>query len=509
MADPRVRQTVERAGRTLARVAEGLEPRVSVTEEGSVLSERDGVLRISGLAGARAEEVLSVGRGHPALVLGLSKEHVLAAQLSPHGTVREGDRVRPTGVGPTIRVGAGVVGRVLDPLGAPLDGRPLTGPSQPLPVERQAPPIAARGAVHRPLYTGVLGIDAMFPIGRGQRELVVGDEGTGRTSLVLTAMLRQASTDVIPVYVAIGRRRAEVWQITEALREAGGRFVVVAAFEDDAPALRYLAPYAGTSVAEWFRDRGEHALVVYDDLSAHAVAWRELSLLLERPPGREAFPGDVFWLHARLLERATQLSGELGGGSLTALPVATTEDGRLSAYIPTNLISITDGQVVLSRELFAAGHRPAIDAGLSVSRVGGRAQAQAFRLLASRMRLDYASFLELERFSRVGTRLESEARRRLEHGRRLRRLMRAPRSRVLGVLDELVRLALADEADALVTVPEDRVDEVADDLVATLRTRDPARARHLEEDVVLTEHDRHALSQLIATRVAALVGDGG
>ena len=326
----------------------------------------------------------------------------------------------------------------MDPLGRPLDGQPLTLRGSVQPLERRAPRIHERAAVHRPLYTGVLPIDAMFPIGRGQRELIVGDEGTGKTSIGLDVILRQASTDVVGVYVAIGRRRAETWQAVEALRAGGGRWVVVAAPGDVSPGMRYLAPYAGCAIAEYFMDRGEHALVVYDDLTSHAVAWRELALLLRRPPGREAFPGDVFYLRSRLLERATQLSPERGGGSLTALPIARLESGRLSAYLPTNLISITDGQVVLSQPLFASGQLPAIDAGLSVSRVGGKAQPQAFRDLAGRLRLEYASFLELEAFSRIGARLEETVERRLARGRRLRALLRQPRLSPYGVFAELV-----------------------------------------------------------------------
>jgi F-type H+-transporting ATPase subunit alpha len=272
-----------------------------------------------------------------------------------------------------VPAGEVILGRVLDPMGRALDGRPLSGRMSEMLLERRAPGIHERAAVHAPLYTGVLAIDAMFPSGRGQRELILGDEGTGKTAMAVDAMLRQRDTGVVCIYVAIGRRRAEVSQVVGQLRSGGGRWAAVSAPQDESPGLRYLAPYAGTAMAEWFVERGEDVLIVYDDLSAHAVAWRELSLLLRRPPGREAYPGDIFYLHSRLLERATQLSAERGGGSLTALPIALTEDERLSAYIPTNLISITDGQIVLSRRLFTAGQKPAVDAGASVSRVGGKA----------------------------------------------------------------------------------------------------------------------------------------
>ncbi|MCB9676105.1 MAG: F0F1 ATP synthase subunit alpha [Alphaproteobacteria bacterium] len=503
MTDPRLRASAHEAAEALSDAAARYRPDVRVREEGRVIASHDGVLTIAGLPGTRAEEVVIVGRETRALVLGMRANAVQAAVLDDAGAVGEGDRVRGTDELASLAVGEPLVGRVVDPMGRPLDGEPLNGTLRRMPLERDAPMIHERAAVHRPLYTGVLAIDAMFPVGRGQRELILGDEGTGKTSLALTAMLRQRETDVICVYVAIGRRRAEIWRVVDALRKAGGRWVVVAAPEDASPALRYLAPFAGTTVAEFFRDRGEHALVVYDELTAHAVAWRELCLLLQRPPGREAFPGDVFYLHSRLLERATQLSGEKGGGSLTALPIATTEDGRLSAYIPTNLIAITDGQIVLSRPLFAAGERPAIDAGLSVSRVGGKTQAQAFRKLAGRLRLDYAAFLELESFSRVGTRLESSAKRRLDLGHRLRRLLRAPRLSTLSVFDELVRLALASAPDSLIRVPLDELEPFAISLPETLRALDGSLATRIADQVVLSDADATRLHALVERAVAA------
>ncbi|MCB9762066.1 MAG: F0F1 ATP synthase subunit alpha [Alphaproteobacteria bacterium] len=503
MIDPRLKETANEAAEALARAAERYRPTVRFREVGRVLSVRDGVLRVAGLPGARNEEMLRVGQRATALVLGLERDAVQAAVLDAADTVREGDRVQRTGALASLPVGRALLGRVIDPLGRPLDGEALVGTLRPALLERPAPPIHARAAVHRPLYTGILAIDAMFPVGRGQRELILGDEGTGKTSLALSAMLRQANTEVICVYVAIGRRRAEIWRVVDALRRGGGHWVVVAVPEDASPALRTLAPYAGTTVAEHFRDRGEHALIVYDELTAHAVAWRELSLLLGRPPGREAYPGDVFYLHSRLLERATQLNNELGGGSLTALPIATTEDGRMSAYIPTNLIAITDGQLVLSRPLFAAGERPAIDAGLSVSRVGGKTQAQAFRRLAGKLRLDYAAFLELESFSRVGTRLEASASRRLALGRRLRRLLRAPRLEALTEFEELARLALASRAEALLRIPEDELGEFARTLPEALRALDGGLATRLGEEVVLSEPDEARLFALVDRVVEA------
>ncbi|HJL15239.1 MAG TPA: F0F1 ATP synthase subunit alpha [Sandaracinaceae bacterium LLY-WYZ-13_1] len=489
-------RAVERIDAAFARAARAFEPRVRVLEEGRVRSVGDGVADVSGLPGVGAEELLRIGEAR-ALVLGLEPDRVQAVVLDDTHEVRRGARVRATGRRASIAAGRELLGRVVDPLGRPLDGRPLERRGADVPLERPAPSIHERGAVHRPLYTGVLAIDAMFPIGRGQRELVVGDEGTGKTSLGIDVILRQARTDVVGVYVAVGRRRAETWRAVDALREAGGRWVVVAAPEDASPGLRYLAPYAGCAVAEYFMDRGEHALVVYDDLTSHAVAWRELALLLRRPPGREAFPGDVFYLHSRLLERATQLSPERGGGSLTALPVARLESGRLSAYLPTNLISITDGQIVLSQTLFAAGQLPAIDAGLSVSRVGGKAQPQAFRELAGKLRLEYASFLELEVFSRIGTRLEASVERRLARGRRLRALLKQRRLAPYGVFEELVQLAWAADEARLMRVPEDAIADVADRLVADLRGQEPSFAERVDAEEPVSSEDRERLARAI------------
>jgi F-type H+-transporting ATPase subunit alpha len=489
-----LRETELALERATAEVPLGVKRR----EEGRVLSCADGVLRLEGLPGAGFEELLDVGRHRRALVLSLDPDEVQAIALDDASGLGEGSRARATRDGPTIPVGEALLGRVVDPLGRPLDGGPLVGELRPMPLERAAPAIHQRAAVHAPLATGVLAIDAMFAIGCGQRELILGDEGTGKSSLALDVMVRQRDTGVVGVWVAIGRRRSETWHVVESLRRAGGRWVVVAAFEDSSPGIRYLAPYAGAAVAEYFALRGEHALVVYDELTAHAVAWRELSLLLRRPPGREAFPGDVFYLHSRLLERAAQLSPEEGGGSVTALPIATLEGGRLTAYIPTNLISITDGQIVLASELFAAGQKPAIDAGLSVSRVGAKAQPQALKELAGRMRLDYAAFLELESFSRLGTHLEASTARRIEVGQRVRRLLRSARLEPLGLFAEVVRLQLATAPDLLLRVPIALVARVAEELTAECARTLGAMSLRIEKDGVLSTADREELARAVA-----------
>ena len=493
-------ERAQAAAAALLRASLAHRPEARWREEGRVVSSVDGVLQVAGLPGARMEELLRVGRSH-AQVVGLSARRIEAIALDDAFQVAVGERVERTGEGVVLPGGSAVLGRVLDPLGRPLDGGPAPRTALRVPLERPTPRIHERAAVHLPLLTGALVVDALFPIGRGQRELLLGDEGTGKTALALDALLAQRGGDVIGVWVAIGRRRSEVAQVVEALRSGGGRWVVVAAPEDASPGLRFLAPYAGCALGESFAWRGEHALVVFDHLTAHAVAWREVSLLLGRAAGREAFPGDVFHIHARLLERAAQLAPELGGGSLTALPIALTESGRVSGYIPTNLISITDGQLIFSQHLFAAGQKPAIDAGLSVSRIGARAQPQAMRELAAGLRLEYAAFLELEAFSRLGTRLEPEAQRRIEVGRRLRALLRAPRLEPLPWFDQVVRLVLARSTGLLASIPEAHLGELVRELVEAVRREHPGIARRVEGDGVLAEEDRQRLAEALAARV--------
>jgi F-type H+-transporting ATPase subunit alpha len=502
MADARAKVAVREVSQAIARAAAEPRPQVRLLAEGRIEAAAQGVLRLRGLPDVGAEELIEIERGGPALVLGLRRGQVEAVALDPGRGILQGARARALHQLPHVPAGEAILGRVLDPMGRALDGRPLRGRMSEMPLERRAPAIYERAAVHEPLYTGVLAVDAMFPIGRGQRELILGDEGTGKTALAVDAMLRQRETGVVCIYVAIGRRRAEVSQVAEQLRSQGGRWAVVSAPPDESPGLRYLAPYAGTAMAEWFVERGEDVLIVYDDLSAHAVAWRELSLLLRRPPGREAYPGDIFYLHSRLLERAARLSAQRGGGSLTALPIALTEDERLSAYIPTNLISITDGQIVLSRRLFTAGQKPAVDAGMSVSRVGAKAQSQAFRELAGRLRLEYASFLELEVFARLGTRLEAATSRRLEIGRRVRRLLRAPHGAPLGVFDEVLRLLLVDQTELLLRIPLDQLADTVTTLARQCRSRSPAVALRIDREAILGDEDRRGLVSVLESELA-------
>lgn len=409
----------------LAARIEGYRYDVALREEGTVQQVADGVARISGLGGVCLDELLELEGGASALAMTLEPDWVSAVLLSDPAAAEVGATVRGTGQVVAAPVGPGLRGRVVDPLGHPLDG---LGPVEAVdrwPVERPSPPLWARAPVERPLSTGVLVVDALFPVGRGQRQLVLGDRGTGKSTLVIDTISNQVRFGVTSVYVSVGQMASSVVALIERLRRSGalGSSVVVVAEAESSPGLRFLAPFAGCTIAEWFRDAGEDALVVYDDLDAHAVAYRELSLLMRRPPGREAFPGDIFFLHSRLLERATQLTKAQGGGSLTALPVAETRAGRISDYIPTNLISITDGQLYLDPQLFDRGSKPAVHVGTSVSRVGGKTQAASMRAVAGRLRLDLARFFELEVFTRFGARVEASTRALLVRGARSRELL--------------------------------------------------------------------------------------
>ena len=404
-------------------------PRVS--ERGYVLSVGDGIAWISGLPSAALSQLVAFNDGGKSrgMLFTLEDDVVGAIVLDPDNEIRAGTPVRLDESTLSVPVGDELLGRVVDPLCRPLDGGEplhLTGMRE---IDVRAPSIAERDFVHDPLHTGNTMVDTMLPIGRGQRQLLIGDRGIGKTSLALDAVVNQRETGVISVYALIGRRRSDVLGVIETLRQAGAMdsCVVVVAEANAPPGLQYIAPYAACAIAEQWMHAGRHTLVVYDDLTRHAQAYRTLSLLLRRPPGREAYPGDIFFLHSRLLERATVLAPAQGGGSMTALPIVETEEGEIADYIPTNLISITDGQTFFSSELFAAGALPAIDVTKSVSRVGGRAQADSVRAEAGKMRLEYLQFLELERFARLGTRLEASTAAKIERGRTLRAILRQPR----------------------------------------------------------------------------------
>jgi len=400
---------------------ENYEGTVEVSEVGSIIALGDGIARLHGLEKVMAGELLEFPHGVSGIAMNLEEDQVGSVLLGEYTELKEGDTVRRTGRIMSVPVGNALVGRVVNALGQPVDGKGPVATTDFNPVERLAPGVVERLPVREPLQTGLKAIDAMIPIGRGQRELVIGDRQTGKTAIALDAIINQKGGDVICVYVAIGQKRSTVAQVVKTLEDFGAMdytIVVVASASDPAP-MQYIAPYSGCSMGEFFRDRGRHSLCVYDDLSKHAAAYREISLLLRRPPGREAFPGDVFYLHSRLLERAAKLSEAKGGGSLTALPFIETQAGDVSAYIPTNVISITDGQIYLESDLFHSNVRPAINVGISVSRVGGNAQIKAMKQIAGGLRLELAQFRELAAFAQFGSDLDRASQQQLNRGRRL------------------------------------------------------------------------------------------
>ena len=416
---------------TFAGIGEGREtflPQLRSREIGTITSIATGIAKVSGLPGVGFEEVLRFPGDVYGIAFNVDEDEIGVVLLGDYGQLHAGDDVERRGHVIDVPVGDGLIGRIMNPLGRPLDGAGPVLSSARLPTERTAPPIMDRAPVTVPLQSGLKVVDALIPIGRGQRELIVGDRQTGKTAIALDAILNQRGQHVLCVYCAIGQRASGVAKVIAALREQGAMeyTVVVVTEGNDPPGLAYIAPYAATSIAEHFMEQGRDVLVVYDDLTHHARAYRELSLLLRRPPGREAFPGDIFYIHARLLERATHLCQELGGGSLTALPIIETEAQDISAYIPTNLISITDGQIYLSPSLFELGVLPAVDVGKSVSRVGGKAQRAAYRVVAGDLKLAYAQFEELETFARFGARLDEDTRKIIDHGRRIRACLKQP-----------------------------------------------------------------------------------
>jgi F-type H+-transporting ATPase subunit alpha len=393
---------------------------VDVAETGTVLSVGDGIARVFGLESVMAGELVELPGGLSGLVLNLEEDNVGIAVMGETQHVREGDSVRRTGRILEVPVGMELVGRVVGALGNPIDGKPALQGGERRRVELKAPGIVARKSVHEPLQTGIKAIDAMTPIGRGQRELIIGDRQTGKTAIAIDTIINQKKTGVYCIYVAIGQKQSTVAQVVDKLNQHGAMdyTIVVAATAAEPAPLQYLAPYTGVTMGEWFRDSGKHALIIYDDLSKHAVAYRALSLLLRRPPGREAYPGDVFYLHSRLLERAAKMNDELGGGSLTALPIIETQAGDVSAYIPTNVISITDGQIFLETDLFNSGIRPAVNVGISVSRVGGAAQTKATKAVAGQLKLNLAQYREMAAFSQFGSDLDKTTQEQLANGAR-------------------------------------------------------------------------------------------
>ncbi|HEY7220856.1 MAG TPA: F0F1 ATP synthase subunit alpha [Candidatus Binatia bacterium] len=473
-----------------------IEPQLEMV--GRVECVGDNVASVDGLPETRLGELLLFDRSNDAepvagIVLTLDPDLIGCAMLGSADGVEAGNLVRGTGSVASVPVGEKLLGRMVNALGIPLDGGPAIDAAQFEPVERPAPAIVDRDFVETPLNTGLLVIDAMLPLGRGQRELIIGDRETGKTAIAIDAIINQRDSGVICIYCAVGQKTSSVTQVIDAVERYGARqrCIFVYAAADEPPGIQWLAPYAACTMAEYFSERGGDALLIIDDLSKHAVIYRQLSLLLRNPPGREAYPGDIFYIHSRLLERAAKLSRERGGGSLTALPIAATEEGNLSGYIPTNLISITDGQIVLEPRLFHEGQKPAVNVGRSVSRVGGKTQPPAIRKLAERLRLEYMQFLELEIFTRFGGMVDERTQQIIEHGRRIRAVLTQPQYEPLSVARQAA-LLVALEQGLMDPLPLNKVHELQATLGAWLDERAAKHIRHINETGELDDEARAA-----------------
>jgi F-type H+-transporting ATPase subunit alpha len=472
---------------------------VDVAEVGTVISVGDGIARIHGVERAMAGEMLEFPNGLYGIALNLEEESVGAVLLGRSTEIKEGDTVKRTGRIISVPVGDEMLGRVVNSLGQPIDGKgPITA-KQFSPIERLAPGVTDRSPVKEPLQTGLKAIDSMVPIGRGQRELIIGDRQTGKTAVAIDTIINQKGLGVICIYNAIGQKQSTIAQVVRTLEEAGAMeyTIVVAAGASDPAPLLYISPYSACTIGEFFRDSGRHALVVYDDLSKHAQSYREISLLLRRPPGREAYPGDVFYLHSRLLERAAKVKKELGGGSLTALPIIETQAGDLSAYIPTNVISITDGQIFLEADLFNQGVRPAINVGNSVSRVGGSAQIKAMRQVAGTLRLDLAQYRELAAFAQFGSDLDPATQRQLNRGKRLTEILKQPQYRPLSVQKQ-VAIIFAATNGYLDDVAVEKLRQYEDELFRFLDTRKASLLAAIDEKKTLDDDIKTQLNAALA-----------
>jgi len=488
----------EEISQIIEKQIQNYESRVEMSETGTVLSVGDQIARVYGVQNAMAMELLEFPGGVMGLVLNLEEDNVGVALLGEDTHIKEGDPVKRTGKIFSVPVGQAVAGRVIDPLGNPIDGLGPIDTTETRNVEIKAPGIIARKSVHEPMYTGLKAIDAMTPIGRGQRELIIGDRQTGKTAVCLDAILAQKGQGVYCFYVAVGQKKSTVALVAETLRRYGAMeyTTIISATASEPASLQFIAPYSGCTMAEYHRDDGRHALIIYDDLSKQAVSYRQMSLLLRRPPGREAFPGDVFYLHSRLLERASKLNDKLGAGSLTALPIIETQAGDVSAYIPTNVISITDGQVYLEPNLFNAGIRPAINVGLSVSRVGGAAQVKAMKQVAGTLRLDLAQYRELAAFAQFGSDLDKATQLKLNRGARMVELLKQPQYRPMAVEEQVISL-FAGTRGFMDDVPVDAVRKFEEGLLEFMR--------NAKSDVVAAIKEKKALDEgLIATLGAAI-----
>ncbi len=466
---------------------------IDVAETGTVLSVGDGIARVYGLEQAMAGELVEFSNDVRGMVLNLEADNVGIAIMGTDRAIREGDVVRRLGEIVQVPVGESLCGRIVDALGAPIDGKGPIESTEQRQVEIKAPGIVYRQPVEEPLQTGLKCIDAMTPIGRGQRELIIGDRQTGKTAIAIDTIINQKNTDVYCVYVAIGQKQSSVMQVVEKLREHGAMdyTIVVAASASDPAPMQFLAPYAGTSMGEFFRDSGRHAVIIFDDLSKQANAYRQLALLLRRPPGRQAYPGDVFYLHSRLLERAAKMSDDQGGGSLTALPIIETQAGDVSDYIPTNVISITDGQIFLETDLFNSGQRPAMNAGISVSRVGGAAQIKAMKNVSGSLRVSLAQYDEVAAFAQFGSDLDAATQEQLANGERLKMVLRQPQYSPLPVEEQVVQIYAAsqqeDRASWVRNIPAEDVPRYASELSEFLKSQHPQILEEIREKKVISD----------------------
>ncbi len=479
--------------------AKEIKPEPRVEQIGTVLTVGDGIATVSGLSDIGAEDLLRFRGDVLGMALMLDSDRIGCVLFGDDSGISAGDKVHGTGTVVSVPVGDGLLGRIVDPVGRPLDAGPPVVAERFDPVERGAPSIVDRDLVNEPLQTGILVLDSMFTIGRGQRELIIGDRSTGKTAIAVDTIINQRNSNVISVYVSIGQKSSSTRQVMEAVRTYGAfeRCIFVIAEPDSAPGLQWIAPFTGMTMAEFFRDRGADVLVVIDDLTKHAAIHREIALLLREPPGREAYPGDIFYLHARLLERSAKLAANHGGGSITALPIAETQAGNLTAYIPTNLISITDGQIVLDAKLFYEGQKPAVDVGRSVSRVGGKAQPPALLTASASLRLDYAQFLELEIFTRFGAMVDERTRRTIERGRRIRAALEQPPYAPWPLAIE-VALLLGISSGSIDSVPLEAMNSFKTQLRPWLEARLPTVIERLNTGVQLADDDRAALLASIA-----------
>jgi F-type H+-transporting ATPase subunit alpha len=488
---------------TMEKVLEEQNPELRQYEIGTVQFVGRDIARVSGLPHIRAEELVRFSGNYMGLVFNIDPKEIGVILLDPSENIQVGSEVQRTKRVLDVPVGDGLLGRVVDPLGRPLDGLGEVNTVMRLPVERPAPAVMDRAPVTVPLQTGIKVIDALIPVGRGQRELILGDRMTGKTAIAVDTIINQKETGIISIYCATGKKSADVAKVIAELRDHGvmKSCIVVVATGEDTPGLQFIAPYAATSMGEYFVEQGRDVLIIYDDLTSHARAYREVSLLLRRPPGREAFPGDIFYIHSRLLERSTHMRPELGGGSLTSLPITETEAQDMSSYIPTNLISITDGQIYLSPVLFSKGILPAVDVGKSVSRVGGKTQLPAYRSVAGDLRLSYSQFEELESFSRFGTRLDDATRRTLERGWRVREILKQGQFRPLRASEQIASL-LSVTGGALDLVPTEKIREVEARLLETVNEQLPELCARIEEGKKMDMADRDSIMNKIKPTIA-------